>query len=207
MLKVNWVAIQDKLNDLDIKILTPVEFKRIFNISSRSTQYFLEAYTKKGIFLRLKKGLYAVKFNMPSLYLIANKLYEPSYISFESALAFHNLIPEGIYNLVSATSQPTREFATKNNIFAYHRIKKKFYIGYSPLKIKEETILMAEPEKALADCLYFSSLRKKSLPERVVLGKIKMEKLKKYLKIFKRKNMSRIFKEFLSRNKESNVIY
>lgn len=207
MVKVNWVVIQNKLKDLDIKILTPIEFKRIFNTSLRSTQYFLEEYTKKGIFLRLKKGLYELSFNPASLYLKANKLYQPSYISFESALSHHNLIPGRIYSMISATTKPTREFNTKHNNFIYHKMKKDYYLGYRPYKIENETILIAEPEKALADCLYLSTIRKRSLPERVDLKKIEQKKLKKYLRIFQKKKLKRVFKEFLEKNKESHVIW
>ena len=47
--------------------------------------------------LKLKRGFYlfAKKLQRDSIskFLIANKLYDPSYVSFESALSFHGFIP------------------------------------------------------------------------------------------------------------------
>ena len=93
--------VQEVLAGKNIKIFTAAEFSRIFEVSQIKTKYFLEAYVKKGLFTRLKRGVYAVKNNMPGEEEIANALYQPSYISFEYALAKHNILPEMVFLTIS----------------------------------------------------------------------------------------------------------
>jgi predicted transcriptional regulator of viral defense system len=63
---------------------------------------------KRGDIVRLKKGLYVVSDKISrkplSRELIANHLYGPSYVSFETALAFYGLIPEKVFACVRQLS-------------------------------------------------------------------------------------------------------
>ena len=49
---------------------------------------------KRDNLIRLKRGLYETNKDANQL-TIANALLAPSYISFETALAYHGMIPEG----------------------------------------------------------------------------------------------------------------
>ena len=64
---------------------------------------------KSNDFLRLKRGLFLFSKKLRngsiSKLSIANKLYGPSYVSFESALSYHGLIPEAVYTTTSACFQ------------------------------------------------------------------------------------------------------
>ena len=167
-----------------MRIFSKLEFRRLMGITRVSAQKLLERYTKKGVFVRLKGGLYAMSTNYPSGYLIANKLCEPSYISFETALSYHNLIPEAVYSFTSATTKITRTFSVKNQLFRYHRIKKKAFTGYKLTNVAGDNVLLAEKEKALADYFYYVFLRKKSLNERLRFKGVKRNKLLSYVSIF-----------------------
>ncbi len=116
---------------------------------------FLE---KKGVLIRLKRGLYVVSpevsGKMLSLELIANHIYGPSYVSMHYALRYYGLIPEHVFMLTSVTTRHTRTFDNELARFSYHGVSKDYF----PLGIdmKEEygvTFLMATPEKALCDML------------------------------------------------------
>lgn len=132
--------------------------------------------------------------------MVANKLYEPSYISFETALSFYHLIPETTYSITSATTKPSREFYALEQHFSYTTLKKSAYQGYIPYRQNETTILIVEPEKALADTLYLVNIGRKNLPERVDLKKINQKKLKQFLKIFNRPNIMETFDDFKKNN-------
>lgn len=186
---LNWHIFRDKIKEKGLSIFTPHDLVRIFRISPVAANFFVFRNTKKGLLIRLKKSqrgsLYCLAEDVPDQYLIANKIYEPSYISFDTALSFHNIIPETIYSIISATTKPTREFMINNIRYVYHRIKKPVYTGYTPLRHMNSTILMASPEKALADYLYFVSLKKRQLSyERLDLKKIKKKKLIQLCKLF-----------------------
>ena len=66
---------------------------------------------QEGKIIRLKRGMYVVSPDankqLLSIELIANHIYGPSYVSMESALRYHGLIPEQVYTCLLYTSHPT----------------------------------------------------------------------------------------------------
>ena len=206
--KLKPLIVLKKLKEKKINLFTPLEFKRIFAVSSFATSWFIKTYTKKELFIKLKNGLYALADFLPSQYLIANKLYEPSYISFDTALSFHGIIPETIYTIASATPKTSRKFETIGALFTYQKIKKEVYTGYKPIKYLGETILIAEPEKALADYLYFVDLGKRKLEyERINLAKIKKIKLINYVKLFKRPKILNLIEQIYADFRKPKRVY
>ena len=70
-------------------------------------------WQRKGYVQKLRNGWYRFSdetVNEQLLYLIANKIYNPSYVSFESAFSFYGIIPEGVFSILSATSQKNSQF-------------------------------------------------------------------------------------------------
>jgi len=162
------IKIREELLNRQIRIFTPEEFRRIFDIAPYQSKYFLETQVKEGLFVRLKKGLYALQTDIPSEEEIANKLYMPSYLSFEYALGYYNLIPEMPYTVTSATTKPTRLFIVNGISYRYQSIKVEAFSGYMLKKSAHASFLIAEPEKALVDYLYFVALRKSAYSERLM---------------------------------------
>ena len=77
----------------------------------------LSEWQKKGYIKKLRRGYYIFAdaiLNEAALFLIANRLYMPSYVSFESALSYYGLIPEGVYSVTSACGKKTSSFGTKH---------------------------------------------------------------------------------------------
>lgn len=183
------LSVQNELLARKVSLFTPQEFQRIFKSSRSQIKYFLETYTKQGMFTRLKPGLYAFEGRMPSGEEIANALYKPSYISFEYALGRYGIIPEIVYTLTSATTKPTRTFTAANLGFEYFKIKKQAFTGYKMEqdgKDRTRNILIAEPEKAVVDYLYFVSLGKRQLNDRMTIKGLDQKKITRYAKLFER---------------------
>ena len=148
-----------------------------------------------------------LKDSRPSSYFIANRLYQPSYISLEKALSHYGIIPETVYAITSITTKPTREFKTPQGIFSYQRIKKEAFIGYEPKEIEGTTVFFAEPEKALADYLYFVDLKKISLNDRLDLKDIKKTKLLALARFFKRPNILKLIEQIYVEQGKPRKIY
>ncbi len=186
---LNWYNFHQVIRAKKLSIFTPDDLVRIFKVSLVAAQFFIFRNARKGRLVRLKKSpkgsLYCLAEDVPDQFVIANRVYEPSYISFDTALSFHNIIPETIYTITSATTRPTRRFEICNSQFVYHRIKKSAYTGYQPLKYMNNTVLIASPEKALADYLYFVTLKKRRLTyDRMDLAKISKNKLVRWAHLF-----------------------
>jgi predicted transcriptional regulator of viral defense system len=190
-------VVREQLIDMGVLIFTPRDFQRIFQTDKIRTKYFLGEYTKSGFLLRLKKGLYAMRSDLPPEEEIANLLYQPSYISFEYALNVYNILPEMTYTITSATSKPTRNFEVDGRTFSYFTIKVNAFTGYIPVKRRDRTVLIAEAEKALVDYLYFVSLGKKPKNERLYFSGLDLDKVLHYAAQYQRKGLDLLVKELL----------
>ncbi|MBI1882857.1 MAG: hypothetical protein HYS08_01435 [Chlamydiae bacterium] len=134
---------------------------------------------------------------LPQEEAIANRLYSPSYISFEYALSRYHIIPESVYTVTSATTRLTREFIVSNKSFTYSHIQKRIYRGYKIELMGGLSILIAEPEKALVDYLYFVDLKLKTLNERLDVRKLKKKAVIEYANLFDRRGLLKRVREIL----------
>ncbi len=191
------VPVRQELLEKGAIIFTSQDFQRIFQSTPSRTKYFLEEYTRGGLFLRLKKGLYTLKSDPPPEEEIANLLYRPSYISLEYAMGTHNILMEMTYSITSVTTQPTRTFEVEERTFSYFTIKREAFAGYVPVKRRGRTVLMAEPEKALVDYLYFVSLGKKPKNDRLNTSILDAKNVQYYASLYQRKGLDKLLKEVL----------
>lgn len=184
MAKLRVIYVQRELVRRGLVIFSVNDFARIFKVKQKTARAFLAYNLKKGVFLRMKRGVYIYSANPPTKFEMANYLWKPSYITFETALSSHGIIPETVYTITSATTRSSKEFNFENQIYKYYQIKKKLFFGYKPIKIRDKVVLMADKEKALLDYLYLVSLKKQLINERLDLKKIDKKKLGKYLNYF-----------------------
>lgn len=205
--KLNRIKVEERLKSLGISVFTPREFRDIFGVSKSAVSFFLSSNLKSGLFLKLRNNYYLLKDSSPSLYFIANKLYQPSYISLEKALSHYGIIPEVVYTITSITTKPTREFETPRGVFSYQRIKKAAFTGYSACRLGGTIVFMAEPEKALADYLYFVDLKKASLNDRLNLKPINKKKLVQCAKLFERSSLLKVIDRVYVEQRKSRTIY
>lgn len=107
--------------------------------------------------IRVKKGLYVFGNEYQkrpySLEVLANLIYGPSYVSFEYALSFYNLIPERVEKVTSASFKKNKYFSTPVGEFVYTFVHPdKFSCGTTMKSFDEYThFRIATKEKALAD--------------------------------------------------------
>lgn len=183
------LSVQKKLRESGSTIFTTDEFLRFTGLSATAGRKFLLRYAALGVYWQIRRGLYAIRDDSLHPWAVANRLYHPSYISLETALSHYGMIPETIYSITSITPKITRQFEACDRHFLFHTIRQKAYTGYCPLQLDGQTILVAEPEKALADYFYFAHLGKKVLNERLHCKKIHKKQLWEYLALFDRPHL------------------
>jgi predicted transcriptional regulator of viral defense system len=209
---MNWQNAQKMIKEKRLWLFGPLDLMRLFGASKSAVSFFVYRNTKKGLLIRLKKSkrgsLYALADSLPDQFNIANRLYSPSYISLDTALSYYGIIPETIYGVTSVAPQTTRKFEIARISYSYFRVKQSVYAGYRPIKHKNTTVFMAEPEKALADYLYFVDLKKRGLHyERLDLSKIIKGKLLKYIKLYKRPGMFKLMEGIYAEFRKPRRIY
>ena len=196
MKSLNVLEVLNAFSRKKMKIFTPEEFRRLFRVTQRAAQEFIKDHNQ-DLFIKIRNGLYGLRSDAPHELEIANRLYSPSYISLEYALAYYRFIPETVYTVTSVTTKITREFTVQGKNYEYSRIKRKAYTGYQLVKEGQANILMAVPEKALVDYCYFVDLRLKSLNERLRINKADAKEALRYARLFGRESLLKLVREIL----------
>ena len=143
------------------------------------------------------------------LFMVANRIYEPSYVSLESALAYYEVIPETVLGVTSVSSRKTKQYESAWGVFSYRSVKPQYMIGYQVIeKSPGIKYKIAYLEKAVLDYLYlhsdvdsgadFEELRWNRMQ---LLGLLDHSVITRYVKLFdKRALESRInqFMEYLN---------
>jgi len=115
----------------------------------------------QGKLRQVRRGLYCLTeeggcFLKPHPFELAQFIYAPSYISFESAFSFYNLIPEAVYTITSASLKRSKEFNTDLGLFSFmHLPAENFYSEVTLYKDEQYTFFIAKPWKAICDYIYF----------------------------------------------------
>jgi predicted transcriptional regulator of viral defense system len=155
---MKYLEFKNAVRDFPIISLT-----HIFNINkgNRTLKAQLVGWQKKGLVVKLKRGLYVLnerdrKFE-PSRIFLANSLYSPSYVSTIYALGYYDLIPEKVIDVTSVTTKKTAKFTNPFGTFIYQHLKTNLFFGFK--EIEDENgfpVLIAEPEKAVLDFIYLN---------------------------------------------------
>ncbi|MBW2248566.1 MAG: hypothetical protein JRF62_15570 [Deltaproteobacteria bacterium] len=164
----------------------------------------LSEWQKKGYIKKIVKGYYIfseIDVDESMLSAIANKIYKPSYISFETAMSHYRLIPESIYMVTSASTRRTYLFETPVARFSYRTIKPTLFFGYS---ILPGGLKMASMEKAILDYFYintwvrtvndFASLR---VNREEMLIRLNKKRLREFMRRFNQKRLVSRMESFL----------
>jgi predicted transcriptional regulator of viral defense system len=124
-------------------------------------------------------------------YLIANRIYSPSYISLESALHYYGIIPEAVQQIMSFSTQKTQTFETMFGRFVYKSIKPSLFFGYMVIEHKDIGLKVATLEKALLDYLYLKTdisnnddIEELRFNKALLKEQIDKEVFNKFLKVF-----------------------
>ena len=130
----------------------------------------IAALVDEGSLVRIKRGLYCLSPKISGRDLdsrvVANALYGPSYVSFETALSMYGLIPERVTATMSACVKRAKRFATPIGEFLYRTVPSDWFsIGVRTVDNGEGGFLVASPEKALGDLLLSRSNLRISSPD------------------------------------------
>jgi len=138
---------------IDFPVFSIADIRTVYPDFDRRRVY---EWQIKNYILKVSKGLYIfsdVPLNETMLFRIANKLYRPSYISLETAMAYYQLIPEAVYGVTSVSTRRTYKFNTELATFSYRTVSPHLFFGYS---ITPDLIKIATVEKTLLDYFYLN---------------------------------------------------
>ncbi len=159
----------------------------VLAISQKYASTLLSRLAKEEVITRLAQGRWAYSQNIDPL-LVPIMLTYPSlsYISLYTALYFHGMIEQIPQTIYAISLCKTKQFSTPLGHVSIHHIAAPLLTGFEVYG--KNKILMATPEKALFDTLYFSpakSLRFASLTELELPAYFDLEQFPKWLSLIK----------------------
>lgn len=190
----------DNLNKLyknNISLLTTLDIENLLQIkSSRTLEDLIKRLIQENILTSVERGKYYVTSKQPSNFEIANFLYSPSYISFETALNYYGLLSQFPLEITSATLGKKAEKEVNNQLYTYSKIDVKLFTGY----YKESNYLIATKEKALFDEIYLisKSIKSESILQNLDLLNFEMVKFNEFLNLLP-KNSLKAFQNIMEK--------
>ena len=111
--------------------------------------------TDSGVLIRLTRGVYETDSSVNPCFL-ASSILSPSYLSFDWALSYYDLIPEKVFSITSASLniRKNKTFINKFGRYEYSDIPSNaFSEGLTYLENGEYIVKIATKEKAICDSL------------------------------------------------------
>jgi len=194
---VNQAEFAAKIKAKRIGLFSKRDIQTLFKVSPVAATFLLHRYTKRGLILKVKRGLYVLPDFLPPDTYIANKLYGSSYVSREFALSYHRIIPETVYEVTSVSTKASRRFEALGKVYTYRRIKKAAFTGYSNMRQSGFSFRIADPEKAFVDALYYRVIFREKPMSRFDKKKINRGKALRYAALFGNRRLTAILKRTL----------
>lgn len=144
------------LKRLDKNYYTIADLKKITRLPLHSLYVTLARLVKNKSLIRLTSGVYIAPENYDKIEIIANTIYQPSYLSFESALSRYGVLSQIPFSLSFATTKKSLRRKLADISIEYRKIQSPLFFGYE----KQGALYIATPEKALLDTLYLVSFGK-----------------------------------------------
>lgn len=123
---------------------------------------FVHRAVRAGELLRLRPGLHVLapefRKSQAHPFALAALLHGPSHVSLESALAWHGLIPETVYQVASVTAARSRTFTTPLGVFTFRRVPARDpTAGVEAVRMDGDAwAFVATPLRAIADMVYLN---------------------------------------------------
>jgi len=165
------------LSRLDKPHLTVADLEKILALQRPSLYVTLHRLVQYGVLERLRRGVYQLALRPADVPRLANLLYMPSYLSFESALARYGILSQIPYTVTFATTRRSKRMTLGTTVVEFHQLRNDLFFGYT----LEQGLYLAEPEKALLDELYLLKRGRASLElSELRLAELSLEKLLAY---------------------------
>lgn len=150
----------------------------------------LSRWVASGRLWQMRRGFYALApphaRELPDALAVAARLHRPSYVSLQSALAYHGAIPEAVPVVTSVTTGRPRRFRTSFGEFVYRHVNPGLFWGYQEVELGPgQPAYVAFPEKALLDLFHLTrgTIRRRFLEElRLSSGQFDPAKLEQIAK-------------------------
>lgn len=158
------------LMDSGKTIFTPQDLRTLWGEGELSAKTNAVRMVAKGLILRIAKGYYALS-KQYNIYELANRMVTPSYISFQSALAYAGVSYQ-IRNQIDCAARINSRKKRGAVLYVYYVLKDDLFFNLDGIRIREG-ISIASPERAILDSLYLGFLADIDEPSKINVTALK----------------------------------
>lgn len=176
------------IKELKRLVFTTREIAAYCHGSLSNTIQELNHLKKKGVVTKIAQGIWGFEVGREKIspYDVISFLLPShrAYVSFVSALHLHGMVEQIPQAITLASTVHTKTIKTNVGTFFVHQIAPSFFKGFDWYK-GDGDFLIADPEKALVDCLYLASRKKKQFgyfPELSFPASFRMKKAQEWAK-------------------------
>lgn len=170
-------SLLDEIRKIPASYFTLSDVRKVSRHTEKSVRVEMSRLASSGDIVRLEKGVYCKDVAQVDWEEYACRRYAPSYISFEYALAIHNVLSQKPVQSTLATKNRTRRVLVADRELVYRHIQPKMYWGYA----RSGRSYIADPEKAFLDLLYMSVRGYANFDsEEMNLGILNKKKIREY---------------------------
>lgn len=146
----------DLLSLIKVNIFTILDVVKLFPQENEETiRIQLHRFSQRGLIIQIKRGLYCFDKNKIDELELAGILYQPSYISLETALNYYGMIPDIAAGVTSVTTVTTKTITNQFGAFYYLKIKPELFWGFET----GGNFNLAQKEKTILDYFYLRKIR------------------------------------------------
>lgn len=143
-----------KLLESEFTLINSKTLGDLLGIKNERTYYrIVKDFIKNNVLASIEKNKYYITGKNIDTFEMANFLYQPSYVSLETALNYWGILSQFPFETTSITLKKGLSKRFEGKIYNYSHIAPKYFGMFT----KKNNILIALPEKALFDQLYLAS--------------------------------------------------
>ena len=146
-----WVKLFDELKSKGVRVVHVSALKSISGLDTSSLSVTLWRLEKLGLISRVTKGWVCI--GECSVSEIVKAVFPSAYISLEWALHYHDVLDQEVHVVTLVWLGKPKRIKGRKYVFELHKIKRELYFGFNVES------MIAEPEKALLDTIYFRGRR------------------------------------------------
>jgi len=152
---MDFLSLQRKLEELGLDIFSLNDVVKISGQKKEVVKSTLTRLVNQNKVFRLKKKYYSLR-RIENKFLL-QKLYSETYISLHSALEFYGSTTQRFNNLDLITNKVLKTQNIGGTEVQFHKVKQRLFFGYEKIQINNVQVFVANIEKTIIDCTYFSS--------------------------------------------------
>lgn len=139
------------------RLFHTADLRLLWGIEKNNTLYtIIKRFNQKGILFPIQKGLYSTipPNQLDPLILGRHLIHRYTYLSTETVLSKAGIILQTVFK-ITFISDFSRIFIVGENHYLVRRLQSKFLHNTTGVSQNEDGLLLASPERAIADLLYF----------------------------------------------------